>query len=194
MRTVVALAGRRIDAPDADEVRFPLENADAVRARLREVFRRCDAVALVCSAACGADLLALEVAGGLHLRRVVVLPFNAASFRRVSVIDRPGGEEIWGRAFDRIMASLPDDDLIVLRGGAEQDAAQQSAAFDAANPRILSVAQSLGDLLCAQLVAVVVWDGVRRGLDDVTAQFADDARERRVTLEELSTILPRDNA
>ncbi len=182
MRTVIALAGRRIDATDAEPVRFPLENVETVRTRLRDLFLRYDAIALVCAAACGADLLALEVAGDLQLRRVVVLPFDAASFRNVSVIDRPGGETTWGSSFDRVVASLPDDDLIVLRGTTEH-----GAAFHAANGCILSVAQSLGDSLRAHLVAVIVWDGVRRGPDDVTAQFADDARERRIMLEELST-------
>ncbi len=153
-----------------------------MRVRLRELFLRYGAVAVVCSAACGADLLALDVAGDLLLRRVVVLPFDPATFRRVSVVDRPGGEETWGFLFDRIVACLPDADLVVLPGDADRD-----DAFDAANGRILSVAQSLSDTLHAQLVAVIVWEGVSRGTDDVTARFAADARERGVTLEELST-------
>lgn len=189
MDTVITLAGRRIDAPVADHVRFPLENVDTVRARIRDLFLRLEAVALVCSAACGADLLALEVAGELKLRRVVVLPFDAVRFRKVSVIDRPGGNERWGPSFDRVVASLPDEDLITLRGGAEQ-----GAAFVAANSHIFSVAQSLGDSIHAQLIAVVVWDGVRRGPDDITAQFADDARDRCVTIEELSTKLSEADA
>lgn len=189
MRTVIALAGRRIDAYDADEERFPIENTELVRTRLRNAFRRYDVVALVCSAACGTDLLALEVAGDLKVRRVVVLPFDAASFRHVSVVDRPGGESRWGPSFDHVIATLPVDDLIVIDGSAEQN-----AAFDAANSRILSVAQSLSDRLDAQLVAVIVWDGVRRGADDLTAQFADDARERRVTIEALSTTASADDA
>jgi len=188
LSTVIALAGRRIDAPNAEMVRFPLENAAVVRSRLREVFLRYDVVALVCSAACGADLLALEVASDLAVRRVVVLPFDTATFRAVSVIDRPGGEETWGPLFDRVIMSLPDNDLIVLRGAAELN-----AAFAAANGRILSVAQSLGDTLSAQLLAVIVWDGARRGSDDLTAQFADDAREHGVTREELSTKLQADD-
>ncbi len=154
-----------------------------------DVFRRYETVALVCSAACGADLIGLEVAADLELRRVVVLPFDAATFRTVSVIDRPGGDERWGPAFDRMMASLPDDDLIVLRGGAEQ-----SAAFDAANSRILSLAQSIGDALHARLLAVIAWDGVSRGPDDHTARFADEARNLGVMVEELATSASGDDA
>jgi hypothetical protein len=43
-----------------------------------------DATALVCSGACGADLLALDVAGALGLRRRLVLPFEPDRFHQNS--------------------------------------------------------------------------------------------------------------
>ncbi len=98
---VIALAGRRIDPPDIANPAFPLANVDAVRIRLREFFQAQSAAALVCSAACGADLLALDVAGTLGIRRRVVLPFAAERFRETSVTDRPGD---WGSIFDRVIA------------------------------------------------------------------------------------------
>jgi hypothetical protein len=60
--SVIALAGRRIDAPGADPPRFPLERVSAVRRRLADLLVQEQATALVCSAACGADLAALEAA------------------------------------------------------------------------------------------------------------------------------------
>jgi hypothetical protein len=45
----------------------------ALAARLRRFFHEQEASALVGSAACGADLLALEIAGELSLRRRVIL-------------------------------------------------------------------------------------------------------------------------
>ena len=45
---------------------------------------------LVCSAACGADLIALQAAGRVSLRRRIVLPFEPSRFRDSSVVDRPG--------------------------------------------------------------------------------------------------------
>lgn len=74
---VVALVGRRIDAVDTNESRFPLEAVPTVRRRLADLFVRERAVTIVCSAACGADLLALEEAERLGLRRRIVLPFSA---------------------------------------------------------------------------------------------------------------------
>ena len=62
--TVVALAGRRIDAPGADPPRFPPERVPAVRQRLVDMLAAEQAAVLVCSAACGADLVALRRPNG----------------------------------------------------------------------------------------------------------------------------------
>ncbi len=83
---IVALAGRRIDAPDTQKPSFPLENTEKVRRCMSELFTKHQVSTLVCSAACGADLLALEVAGDLGLRRRIVLPFERDRFREISVI------------------------------------------------------------------------------------------------------------
>ena len=59
---VIALAGRRIDAPETKPARFPLKNVPIVRERLAALLAAEHAEALVCSAACGADLIALAEA------------------------------------------------------------------------------------------------------------------------------------
>src|SRR5262245_15369924 len=100
---LIALAGRRVDAPNAGTARFPLVNVELVSRRVDELFEHEAATALVSSAACGADLLALKVAGARRMRRRIVLPFDRARFRATSVIDRPGD---WGRLYDRILAEL----------------------------------------------------------------------------------------
>jgi ABC-type enterobactin transport system permease subunit len=55
---------------------FPLEAVAIVRRRLADLLVQEHAVALVCSAACGADLIALEEAERLGLRRRIILPFR----------------------------------------------------------------------------------------------------------------------
>jgi hypothetical protein len=60
---VVALAGRRIDAPGSDPPRFPLDNVPTVRTRLARLMSAEHVTALICSTACGADRVALEEAG-----------------------------------------------------------------------------------------------------------------------------------
>jgi hypothetical protein len=183
MSTVVALAGRRIDAQDGDgPARFPPANAAAVGERIAAALRRLQARTLVSSAACGADLLALEAAGELGIRRVVVLPFAADRFREVSVTDRPGGEERWGPAFDRVLRELPAGDLVVLAGSGES-----TEAFSAVNERLLDEAIELAGT-DGRAVALIAWDGASRDGDDLTAHFAEGARSRGMEVEEVSTL------
>src|SRR6202007_3063310 len=92
--------------------------------------------ARVCSAACGADLIALEEAERLGLRRRIVLPFPAKRFRETSVTDRPGE---WGALYDRLIGEAKAaGDLVVLSGTGDDD-----AAYAAANTTIVHEAEEL---------------------------------------------------
>jgi hypothetical protein len=178
---IIALAGRRIDAPGADTSRFPLANVATVRARIRSLLVECQAHAVVCSAACGADLLALEAAGELGLRWRVVLPFARDSFRETSVVDRPGD---WGALFDQILDAVElGGDLVVL-GYTEGD----EAAYPATNRVILEQAGALAEPLRQPIGAVVVWDGAARGADDVTAAFLQEAQHRGLPVWQIPTL------
>src|SRR5664279_2133900 len=90
---VAAVAGRRVDAPDAREVRFPANAELMVRNDIQRLLVEYGIGTLVSSAACGADIVALEVAVELGLRLVIVLPFERHRFRATSVTDRG---EAWG--------------------------------------------------------------------------------------------------
>jgi hypothetical protein len=180
-RVVIALAGRRIDAPDAETARFPLRNVPRVEQQLGELFARETATALVSSAACGADLVALTVAGRLRLRRRVVLPFSADTFKTTSVTDRPGD---WGPVYDRLMADLSSQSDVVTLPGLDGSA----GAYLATNHAILDEAIALARQTGAEPRAVIVWEGASRGSDDTTAAFAEEARERGVRLLEVRTV------
>jgi hypothetical protein len=146
-----------------------LEDVDAVpsvRRRIADLLARERAVALVCSAACGADLLALEEAERLGLRRRIILPFSLDRFRPTSVIDRPGD---WGSTFDRLVAAAEKvGDLVVLSGNDGGD----DVAYAAANKAIISEAQKLaqGDTR-HRLIAAIAWEGSARLGGDMTSQF-----------------------
>ena len=162
---VVALAGRRVDAAGTQPPRFPLENVPVVRKRLAALLAGEGAAALVCSAACGADLVALEEAERLGLRRRIVLPFAPERFRETSVVDRPGE---WGPVFDRLVAAARGaGDLVVL------DAGEGDAAYAAANEAIVREARTLVQAggAAQRLVAVLVWEGAARAGTDATAGF-----------------------
>ena len=163
---VVALAGRRVDGGDTSPPRFPLDAVPSVRRRIADLLGEERAVALVCSAACGADLLALEEAERLGLRRRVILPFSRNRFRETSVVDRPGD---WGRLFDRLVAAAEEaGDLVVLSGNGGSD----DVAYAAANSAIITEAQKLAqEDTRHRLVAAISWDGSARPSGDVTDQF-----------------------
>jgi hypothetical protein len=166
--SVIALAGRRIDAPGADLPRFPLDHVPSVHQQLADLLVEERTAALVCSAACGADLVALEVAEQLGLRRRIVLPFAPERFRGTSVTDRPG---VWGPVFDRMIAAAATaGDLVVLHRGDDDD-----KAYVAANEAIIREAQKLALAEEAgsstRLLAVIVWEGTARAGSDATDDF-----------------------
>jgi hypothetical protein len=178
---VVALAGRRVDGPKAKAKQFPSVNLICVRERIRAelLFRNADS--LVCSAACGADLLALDAAGDLGIRRRIVLPFPKERFRATSVTDRPGD---WGPLFDRIVSEVEaSGDLVVLPGADDDD-----QAYAAANHSILDEALSMAAPSDSRAGAIVVWNSAERGKEDLTAAFMREAREKGLSVKELSTL------
>lgn len=189
---IIVLAGRRVDALDAEQPRFPLANVNGVEQRLRDLMATIAPRVVVCSAACGADLLALKAARDLGIRYRIVLPFDRERFRSTSVIDRPGE---WGTLFDALyeVAQTRHDVMTV------PPSADDTAAYTAANEQIFAEALALTgketgwggtDLLEESLMAVVVWDGHPRGENDLTADFAARARAIRARVVEVNTLFP----
>ena len=178
---IIALAGRRTDAADADTQRFPVENIELVRRRLRELFERERPEALVSSAACGADLIALDEAAALGIRRRVILPFDRRRFRETSVIDRPG---VWGHLYDHVLDEVESNgDLITLSGDADD-----ALAYAVANSGILAEASALRRDPREAVVAVIVWNGAPRGVDDLTKSFGDEAKALGFSVLEIKTL------
>jgi len=132
---IIALAGRRIDAPNAEIRRFPPENLELVRTRIRSFLQANPAALLISSAACGADLIALEEADAMGLQRRIVLPFHPQRFRVTSVTDRPGN---WGVLYDRVVEEAQRKGELVILGCEDE-----SAAYTAVNHAILDEAERL---------------------------------------------------
>jgi hypothetical protein len=173
------MAGRRVDAADAENVRFPLQNVDLVRTRVRAVLEDEMATMVISAAACGADLIALSEAGEMGLRRRVILPFDRARFRETSVADRPGD---WGAVYDQILDEVAEkDDLVILHGKSDAE------AYEETNQAILDETVLLAKETDEQTAAVVIWDGASRGPGDVTQTFVDEAKRRGMEVVEVKT-------
>jgi hypothetical protein len=186
---VVALAGRRVDARGAERPRFPLTNIEAVAQRLRTVLADLEPEVLVSSAACGADLLALDAARTLGIRRRIVLPFDASRFRASSVVDRAGE---WGPLFDSLYEeALSSNDVVILPYEGDDE-----AAYAAATNRIVTEVLSLAERtnpegivsLGREPTAIVVWEGGSWGEGDMTARFAALAADGGMRVVEVATL------
>ena len=179
--SVIAFAGRRIDPAGAQPPRFPLDRVDAVRSTLRRLFETRNPAVIVASAACGADLIAAQLAGELGIRARIVLPFAPEDFRESSVTDRPGN---WADAFDLAIArARATDDLVVLHR-----AGSGGPAYAAASSAILDEAIRVARERDVEPRAVVAWDGRSRGSGDLTEAFRREAVERGLVVEEISTL------
>lgn len=178
---VIALAGRRVDAPETTKVRFPAAHLERVQQDIRAYLQTANARGLVCAAACGADILALEVAGELGMRRRIVLPYDRETFKQSSVIDRPGD---WGARYDRILDEVAArGDLVEFAYAKDND-----ETYFATNHDILDQAAWLARELQQELGVLVVWNGISRGPDDVTGHFLAEARHRGLPATELLTV------
>lgn len=176
--SVVALAGRRVDAADAHEPRFPSANIGAVRIRLRDQLQALGVETLVASGAAGADLLGLEEAQRLGARTVVILPFDRAKFRTTSVEDRPD-PEFWTGLYERILAASDVETL-------PQTFASESQAYAAVTRRIIERAVEADGPEHA--TALAVWDGRSRGAGDNSEDFIRYAKKCGLRVIEVSTL------
>jgi hypothetical protein len=143
---------------------------------------------VVSSGACGTDLLALEVAGALGLRRRIVLPFGRALFRETSVTDRPGD---WGPLYDRICDEVAAVDELVELGYPPEG----ERTYAETNVRIIQEALELGrgesvarSAPLPNAMALLVWEGTSRGPDDLTAHFGRLARANKMPTVEVLTL------
>lgn len=191
---IVILAGRRIDEVNAKEERFPLKNAERVAEEVRARLHDLGAEVLICAAACGADLIALNEAKAMGIRLRIVLPFSPERFRQTSVVDRPGNSTWnWGALFDEITQQAGmTGNLIVLPPKDDE-----TAAYIAANERILAEAQDLskslsrqnsGDTGKSRITALIIWEGRSRGGDDLTAELANQSQELGIPIQHIITL------
>ena len=176
---IIAFAGRRIDAPGAPE-RFPARNVLLLRERLQSLFGERHGRALVSSAACGADLVAIEAARAIGMRFRIVLPFDVDRFRRTSVADRPGD---WTQRYDdAIREATANNDVVVL-----PPLHDKHASYAAANARLIAEALALSAAMHLPAMAVVASEGTSRGPTDLTEDFARRAEEAQLVVERVST-------
>jgi hypothetical protein len=175
-RPVIVEAGRRVDAPEAEAPRFPPSNVSQVSRRIEELLGKQNPQAVVCSAACGADLLLLQAAGEMHIEQVVLLPSEPEAFRKSSVTDRPGD---WGKLYDQVLKTARVE-ILKLPEGQE--------GYLETNLKLLDRGQQIARDNGVSAEALVIWNETSRGPDDVTAHFLHAAESRKMKVSQISTV------
>ena len=147
---VLMFAGNMIDRAERPVPRFPAALEPAVRAALRARLAALKPLAAYGSAACGADLLCLELVREMGGETHIVLPFPPLQFRAASV-DFAG--ESWGQRFEQALASA---DSVTI--ASDHHASGSSATFVYANLILTGMARLRAQMLDAKTQALAVWD------------------------------------
>jgi hypothetical protein len=173
---VIVEAGRRVDSLEAPVARFPTQNVPEVREKIRQVLKNRKPVAIVSSAASGADLLLLDIACEMRVPRHILLPSRPSKFRVSSVTDRPGN---WGELYSKALGNSRVEVIELPKG---------KARYLETNLKLLDCAQALATKEHTTVEAMVVWNRVSRGPSDVTAHFLQQAELRKLPILEIPTL------
>jgi class 3 adenylate cyclase/tetratricopeptide (TPR) repeat protein len=163
---VMVFTGHMIDAPGRDEPRFPQHMAEEVRRQIRSKIEKLRPAAAYGSAACGADILCLEVVKELGGELHIVLPFPAEQFRLESV--EFCGQEDWGNRFQRL---LDDASEVMVIG--EKPPPSGVSAFEYANLVMTGLARLRSQVLDTNLHGLAIWDGSIAGDVGGTSSVVD---------------------
>ena len=174
---VLVYAGHMIDAPDRESPRFPPAIEPGVRGALRERLAAIAPLAAYGSAACGADILCLEIARELGAETHIVLPFPPADFRRTSV-DGAGGD--WGGRFERALSAA---DSVTITS--DHRASGSVATFEYANLILTGMGNLRAQVLDTTLRGLAVWDAEALGAPGGTVSIVSLWRGSRVAVDEV---------
>jgi hypothetical protein len=180
MGSIVALAGRRIDLPDASPERFPLRNIERVRHAVQLQLREHRASWLVSSAAAGADIVGIEAAIDIGLHCRIVLSPDVEEFMRSSVEDRG---PYWEQKFRVVLATARPEDIVLV-----PQCSADSNTFKAINQRILSETIALASFTASTPICIAAWDGLKRESEDFTADFVERAAALKIPILNISTV------
>lgn len=169
MESIVALAGRRIDSAEPAIERFPARNAERVQTAISTELKRHHATTVVCSAAAGADLLAIMAAIKLGIDMRLVISPDIEEFAKMSVEDRG---TYWSEQFKTAISAMPAEHIIRV-----STQASSADTFRAINERILGEAIALASKTPSrQPICFAAWDGQPRGNEDFSADFVARAK------------------
>jgi hypothetical protein len=181
---IVVFTGHMIDHPDRAFPRFPHSLEGAVRDAMRERLAAIAPLAVYSSAACGADILCLELARERGGETHVVLPFPPEEFRDAS-IDFAGGE--WASRFDRVLAHA--DSVTITSDHRARDSA---ATFEYASLVMTGMSRLRSEMLDTSVRGLAVWDPNAPGRAGGSAATVAMWKQQGLAIEQVSLAQLRD--
>jgi len=156
---VVVFAGHMIDQKGRAKKRFPPEIEEQVKGEIRRRIKEWGDVEGFSSAACGSDILFLEVLREMGKVVNVVLPYNANDFCKDSVV--VAGER-WKSSYHNILDDLKrkreekkPGELYI----ASDKKDEGSVSYENANMLLLGFATLRAHEIGAEIKTLTVWDG-----------------------------------
>jgi hypothetical protein len=171
---VLVYTGHLVSAGGRGNGSFPQHLEAAVREQIRARLQLLRPVAAYGSAACGTDILCLEVMREIGGETHITLPFAPAEFRKISVDYAPG----WGERFDRVLAAA--DSVVV---ASDHPATGSLAGYEYANLVLTGAGRLRAQVLGTSLVGLAVWDGLSARGRGGTAEVVALWRERQIAVE-----------
>lgn len=172
---VVAFTGHMIDRRDRKAPRFPDEQGPSVEAAARARLGAISPAAVYGSAACGADLICLEVASELGCETHVVLPFPPAAFREASVDYAGPG---WRARFESALARA---DTVTI--ASDHRARESTATYEYANLMLTGMARLRAQLLDTGVIGLAIHDPAAAGAPGGTASMMELWRSQGLPVE-----------
>lgn len=116
---IIAFAGHMLDRADRATPRFPAYAEPAVQLALRQIVHEIAPVAVVCSAACGGDLMFAEEALAFGSQLYVILPFERQTEFLEHSVNYAGPN--WVERYKRVVAHATPPPYWVKSGGYTSD-------------------------------------------------------------------------
>ncbi|MDQ2867843.1 MAG: TRAFs-binding domain-containing protein [Verrucomicrobiota bacterium] len=151
--SVIVFAGHMIDRPGRKEARFPDEIENEVAAEIQDKINLLQPGFGFSSAACGSDILFLEVMLDRGAEVSIVLPYNEKEFVRHSVEIGPHGRK-WGERFDRVLARAAR-----VITASDQHLAIGGVSYEFCNEFLLGLAAIRCRQLDSTLIPLAMWNG-----------------------------------
>jgi len=174
---VLVLTGNMIDREGRPVPRFPAGLESAVRQAMRDSLQAARPLAAYGSAACGADILGMEIVHELGGEIHVVLPFPPGEFRTASVDVAPGD---WGARFDRLLEVASTVTI-----ASDHRASGSVATFEYVNLLMTGLGQLRAEVLDTTLLGLAVWDPEAGGAPGGSASVVEAWERRGITVDKV---------